>query len=115
MRTPAPTGLCHRTWFVKTGVGAHHMPLSFPGAVGVGRTGGHRPPLHTVYQHHRQARRHLLHRASDSTSKLWGQVGRGEAERQRMFTAGIETEGTLSGYLLLCENYRRRVGGARGG
>ena len=23
MRTPAPTGLCHRTWFEKTDVGAH--------------------------------------------------------------------------------------------
>ena len=55
-----PTGLGHRTWFVKTlghrtwfvkaGVGAHSVRPSFSGAVGVGRAGAQCAPLHTVYR-----------------------------------------------------------------
>ena len=76
VRTPAPTGLGHRTWFVKTGVGAHSVRPSFIGAAGVGRAGAQCAPLHVVYRHYRKARRHLPQRASARTIKFRGQVGR---------------------------------------
>ena len=75
-------------------------------------------PLHTVYQsipvdggaarrgvaaygdwcktpkaRHRQARRHLRHRANEVTIKSRGQVVAREAERQRMFIASLKTGG----------------------
>ena len=84
---PRPAG-GHRTWFVKTGVGSHIVRPSFPGAVGVGRAGGHRPPLHTVY---RQARRRLRHRASATIFKFRRQVAARRAERQRRFIARLKT------------------------
>ena len=114
MRTPAPTGLGHRTWFVKTGVGAQTVCLAFLGAAGVGRAGAQCAPLHVVYrsipidggrraevvapygdlrkppkERYRKARRHLPQRASATTVKFRGQVGAREAERQRMFTAWL--------------------------
>ena len=90
--------------------GAQCAPLHTIGrAAGVGRTGGHRPPLQPVYQHHQQTRRHLPHRASEATIKSRRQVVATQAERQRTPTTNPKTRGTLSGHLYLCESHRRRV------
>ena len=87
----APYGFGHRTWFVKTGVGAHIVRPSFPSAVSVDRAGAQCAPLHTLYRHYRPARRHLLHRASETTNKFRGQVEATQAERQRTPTAWLKT------------------------
>ncbi len=75
--TPAPTGLGHRAWFVKTGVGAHIVRPSFPGAAGVDRAGAQCAPLHTVYRNNTGRHGGICGTTNSETSiKFWGQVGR---------------------------------------
>ncbi len=50
VRTPAPTGLGHRTWFMKMFAGAHNVYLSFPSTASTNRRGAQCAPLQTVYR-----------------------------------------------------------------
>ena len=67
----------HRTWFVKTGVGAHSLRVECARPspvrwVSIERAHNVRP-----YNRYRKVRRHLRHWASATTPKVRGQVGRG--------------------------------------
>ena len=95
MRTPAPTGLGHRTWFVKTGVGAHSV----------------RPYMWytDIIERHGGICRSGPAQGPSSFGGKSGDAGRAAADVYSMAIDG----GMLSGYLLLCESHRRRVRSAK--
>ena len=114
VRTPAPTGLSHRTWFVKMFAGAHnvHPYKRYTEAFRLTRDGAPRPSLPTeIY-----ITTALL--ASTAAFAALGQrndhqapgASRGEVGRA---AAGAGQKGYRRGdarqYHLLCESYRRRV------
>ena len=85
----------HRTWFVKTGVGAHSLRVECARPspvrwVSIERAHNVRP-----YNRYRQARRHLRHRASEVTFEFRGQVVARLAERQRTPTVNPKTGDAL--------------------
>ncbi len=110
-----PTGLGHRIWFVKTDIKVHSVRPSFSSAVGVERAGARCAPLQVYDQHHQKARRPLLHNKQRNNHQVSG-ASRGEVGRAAAAVCHKAIDGgTLSGHLLLCESYRRRVGCAKVG
>jgi hypothetical protein len=128
VRTPAPTGLCHRTWFEKTGVGTHTaQPLAAL------------PPTDAAYPLRvpraclSPVRRASIEQAHNVRPYAWytetspgstaafaapGQrfdlqvPGASRGEGGRAATAvyhKAKDGGILSRYLLLCESHRRHV------
>ncbi len=125
-----PTKIRHRTWFVKTVVGAHTaQPLAAPPLTDAAyplRVACARPSparwvsierAHNVRPYMRYTNRHGgIYRTTNSatTNKFRGQVG-----RRRQSGSGclqqIQRRGNARQYHLLCESHRRRVGGVKVG
>ena len=77
--------------------------------------GAQRAPLQVYDQHHQKARRPLLHNEQRNNHQVSG-ASRGEGGRAAAAVCHKAIDGgTLSGHLLLCESYRRRVGCAKVG
>ena len=138
VRTPAPTGLGHRTWFVKTFVGAHNVYLSFPSTARAPTEGAHnvhpykryteafrltrdgapRPSLPTeIYITTALLASTAAFAAPGQRSNLQAPgASRGEGGRAVAAVYHKAIDGRmLSRYHPLSKNNRRRVGGAKVG
>ena len=120
VRTPAPTGLGHRTWFMKMFAGAHnvHPYKRYTEAFRLTRDGAPRPSLPTeIYITTALLASTAAFAAPGQRSNLQAPgASRGEGGRAATAVYHKAIDGRmLSRYHPLSKNNRRRVGGAKVG